>query len=111
MSSIPPSEAPSSDRSSVSVPGTDIRLSRLGFGCVRLTHEQSEASAIRTLECALDFGMTHFDVARLYGMGNAERILGTFAASRRSRLTIATKVGLLPPASLAKRPGLVRLSK
>jgi aryl-alcohol dehydrogenase-like predicted oxidoreductase len=115
MSKTPADRAASSaemtSHASIPVAGTDIRLSRLGFGCVRLTFGQEESAAIRTLERAFDCGITHFDVARLYGMGTAEKILGTFAKPRRSRITISTKVGLLPPASLAKRPGLVRLAK
>jgi aryl-alcohol dehydrogenase-like predicted oxidoreductase len=40
----------------------------------------------------------HFDTARAYGYGDAERIVGRFAKGRRDQLTIATKVGIPGPA-------------
>jgi aryl-alcohol dehydrogenase-like predicted oxidoreductase len=48
------------------------------------------------MECAFDLGVTHFDVARSYGYGEAESVLGQFAAGRRKQITIATKFGILP---------------
>ena len=42
-------------------------------------------------------GVRHFDVARYYGYGESEGILGTFAKSRRAEITITTKFGIEPP--------------
>ena len=56
-----------------------------------------EAHSLRLLETALDAGITHFDTARLYGYGEAERVLGKFLRGRRDRVTVTTKVGILPP--------------
>jgi hypothetical protein len=39
----------------------------------------------------------HFDVARYYGYGEAEGILGTLIKSRRAQITITTKFGIDPP--------------
>lgn len=95
----------------VKVPNSQVRLARLGFGCVRLSACVSEKHALATLSSAFDLGVNHFDVARLYGAGTAEGILGRFAKSRRSQLTISTKVGLLPPARLAGKAKLIGVVK
>ena len=49
------------------------------------------------LSVAFDSGVTHFDVARSYGYGDAESAVGEFAAGRRDELTIATKLGISVP--------------
>jgi D-threo-aldose 1-dehydrogenase len=41
-------------------------------------------------------GLSHFDVARMYGLGMAEFELGRFARGRREQITIATKFGIEP---------------
>src|SRR6516165_3327300 len=68
----------------------------LGFGCSSLTGT-SRRVANRVLAAALDAGIRHFDVARYYGYGEAEGILGTFLKSRRSQVTVTTKLGIEPP--------------
>jgi D-threo-aldose 1-dehydrogenase len=89
-----------------------VRLSRIGFGCVSLTTHARVQDALRLLHEALGAGITHFDVARLYGLGRAEGILGRFArAVARDRITIATKFGLDPPRIMGNRPALIRLGK
>jgi aryl-alcohol dehydrogenase-like predicted oxidoreductase len=46
------------------------------------------------MAAALDAGFTHFDTARMYGEGLAERSLGDFmAGGLRQRVTLATKFG------------------
>lgn len=59
----------------------------------RVNHRES----LHLLETALDVGITHFDTARAYGFGEAEIALGDFIARRRDRVTVTTKVGILPP--------------
>jgi D-threo-aldose 1-dehydrogenase len=59
----------------------------------RLNQKQSA----KLLEAAIDAGITHFDTARLYGYGEAESALGQAIASRRDKVTVTTKVGILPP--------------
>jgi aryl-alcohol dehydrogenase-like predicted oxidoreductase len=89
-----------------------VRLSRLGFGCGSLTTHERRSDAVRLLREAFDAGITHFDVARLYGLGQAESILGEFLrAVPRDRVTVATKFGLDPPVALASRPALLRFGK
>jgi aryl-alcohol dehydrogenase-like predicted oxidoreductase len=87
-----------------------IEVSELGFGCVRLT-SQHRRHAVRMLEHSFSLGITHFDVARLYGFGRAEAILGDFLRGKRDRVTVATKLGLLPPAGLAGNRHIVNAAK
>ena len=54
----------------------------------------SRAVALRAMETAFYRGVTHFDVARSYGYGDAEAVLGAFAAGKRDQITIATKFGI-----------------
>jgi diketogulonate reductase-like aldo/keto reductase len=52
------------------------------------------------LEAAFDVaGIRHYDVARYYGYGEAEGVLGKFlsTSNRRDQVTITTKFGLEPP--------------
>lgn len=88
-----------------------VRTSALGFGCVSLTTHHDERDAMRVLERAFDQGITHFDVARMYGMGRAEGILGRFVAGKRDRLTIATKFGLEPAVASGAGRRLVGVAK
>jgi D-threo-aldose 1-dehydrogenase len=58
----------------------------------------TRSGRLRLLETAFEQGIRHFDTAPLYGMGEAEEVLGRFARSRRDQITITTKFGLAPPA-------------
>ena len=77
------------------VPGLAVRTPALGFGCSSLTGAGRNAN--RVLATAFDAGIRHFDVARYYGYGEAEGILGRFLKGRRSQVTITTKFGIEPP--------------
>lgn len=81
----------------VTLPGTQIATSRVGFGCVGLTSLNDRSAALRLLESAFDAGITHFDTARLYGSGQSEGILGEFLKGKRDRVTVMTKFGKEPP--------------
>ena len=87
--------------------GTSLETSVAGFGCVGLTAVEGENRAIELLHRAHDLGITHFDVAPLYGMGRAEHILGRFLQGRRSNVTVATKFGLAPPPMVARSGSIV----
>ncbi len=72
---------------------------------------RSRSARRRLLDEAFDAGIRHFDVARMYGLGAAERELGRFARGRRDRLVVATKYGIAS-SSLGRRlrrvQGLIR---
>jgi len=90
---------------------TDLEVSQLGFGCVQLTAHADRREAIRVLEEAFAQGITHFDVARAYGFGRAEGILGEFLRSKRQQVTVATKFGIEPPSGLAGNRWMIDLAK
>lgn len=80
--------------------------SQLGMGCASLGSRISARQGLRALERAFDYGVTWYDVAPAYGAGEAEALLGQFAARRRDAIRICTKVGLAPP----ERSGALRLA-
>jgi aryl-alcohol dehydrogenase-like predicted oxidoreductase len=49
------------------------------------------------LEAAHEAGITHFDTARSYGFGEAESAVGEFLSRHRDSVTVATKLGMVPP--------------
>ncbi|HEV2577414.1 MAG TPA: aldo/keto reductase [Acidobacteriaceae bacterium] len=69
---------------------------RLGFGCSILMAGISRRQSLRLLDAAYDAGIRHFDVAPLYGYGEAESCLGDLIA-RHPDITITTKFGIAPP--------------
>jgi D-threo-aldose 1-dehydrogenase len=83
----------------VTLPGTDLVTSPLGFGCADLFREPSGPRRRRILDAARADGICHFDVAPMYGLGLAERELASFARHRRDQLVIATKFGIAPTAA------------
>jgi aryl-alcohol dehydrogenase-like predicted oxidoreductase len=70
--------------------------SRLGFGCGAVMGRVGRAQSLRAIAAALDAGITHFDVARLYGYGEAEALVGEALADKRDRVVVASKFGLSP---------------
>jgi D-threo-aldose 1-dehydrogenase len=80
----------------IAIPGTNRQISALGFGCSGLMGK-GRRNAERLLGAAFDEGIRHFDVARSYGQGEAERAVGDFIRSRREQVTVTTKFGMQPP--------------
>jgi D-threo-aldose 1-dehydrogenase len=74
----------------------------LGFGCARLLMQVDRSSAVRLIETALEAGIRHIDVARSYGDGHTEAIIGEASHRRRQEMTIVTKAGLCPPGFISR---------
>lgn len=72
----------------------DISSSALGFGCAPVLGAVDGKTAKRIIDCALDCGITHFDLARSYGYGEAEEFVGKILQQRRDQVTIASKFGI-----------------
>lgn len=83
-----------------------IEVSAIGMGCWAIGGplwgddgqpfgwgEVDDDESIRTIQQALDLGVTLFDTASNYGAGHSERILGRALAGRRAEAVIATKFG------------------
>ena len=95
----------------VSLPGTELIVSRLCLGTASLHHLRRGREQQELLATAADAGITHFDTARMYGEGMAERALGSFLAGNRSQFTIATKVGFAADALQESIPPLLYASR
>ena len=79
---------------------------RLGYGCSSIMGALGRRQSLHLLEAAYEAGIRHFDVAPMYGYGEAEGCLGEFR-SRHDDITITTKYGIAPP----KRGGLLRTAR
>jgi aryl-alcohol dehydrogenase-like predicted oxidoreductase len=74
----------------------DLTVSAQGLGCMGMsefygTGDQAEAE--RTIQRALDLGVTFLDTADMYGPFTNERLVGQAVAGRRDEVTLATKFG------------------
>ena len=56
--------------------------------------DTDDAESIRTVQAALDMGITLIDTAPAYGWGRSERVIGQALRGRRDKAIIATKCGL-----------------
>jgi D-threo-aldose 1-dehydrogenase len=91
----------------VRLPGTQLVTTRLGFGTAGLLRVPGRTARLNILAAAFDAGIRHFDTAPIYGLGEAEKVLGTFLAQCRETVTVTTKFGLTLNPS-AKRLRLVQ---
>jgi D-threo-aldose 1-dehydrogenase len=80
----------------IALGATGRTTTRLGFGCSSLMGSISRRESLRLLEAAYDAGIRHFDVAPMYGYGEAEGCLGEFLQHHRSDVTVTTKYGIPP---------------
>lgn len=90
------------------------KTSALGLGLAGFGPRLSERRKQRLLDTAYDAGVTHFDVARAYGRGDAERMLGDWLETRRPVVTVTTKFGLrvAPLSSLSRlATAIVRVAR
>ena len=79
------------------IPGTDMKLSAIVFGSWANGGwtEQQRSDAIRAVQASYRMGVTSFDTAPLYGLGDAETIIGeAIACLPRDKIQILTKFGL-----------------
>ena len=75
--------------------GPKLKISAVGFGCGGLMQSPSRKERMAVLGSAVDNGITHFDTARMYGLGMAEAELGAFLRTvDRDAVTVATKFGI-----------------
>jgi aryl-alcohol dehydrogenase-like predicted oxidoreductase len=91
----------------VSLSGTSLSTSRLGFGTSGLHQLLCSRKRQELLAAAFGAGVRYFDTSPFYGHGIAERELGKFAQAHRRELLIATKFGIRPNALLARVPLLM----
>jgi aryl-alcohol dehydrogenase-like predicted oxidoreductase len=76
----------------------DLTVSAIGLGCMGMSEfygTADEDRAVRTLERALELGVTFFDTADIYGPFTNEKLVGRVLAPARHSVTIATKFGIV----------------
>jgi aryl-alcohol dehydrogenase-like predicted oxidoreductase len=78
-----------------------LQVSRIGLGAMTMAGTYTSegaldnAESIRTIQRALDLGVTHIDTAEIYGPFLSEEIVGEAIKGRRDMVKIATKFGLV----------------
>ena len=73
-----------------------LEVAEIGLGCMGFTYAYGgtdEQSAIKTLQRAVELGVTLFDTAEMYGPFNNEILVGKALKPFRDNVTIATKFG------------------
>lgn len=78
-------------------PGTTTTA--LGFGCSAIAGLNTRRESLGLLAAAVELGIRHFDVARSYGSGDAEAILGDFLATTNEPCTVTSKCGIAAAAA------------
>lgn len=86
---------------------TGRKTTQLGYGCSSLMGAMGRRASLAALEAAYEAGMRHFDVAPMYGYGEAEGCLGEFLKRHPQGITVTTKFGIEPP----RRRRLMRLAR
>lgn len=81
-----------------SLPGSDLRISEVGFGLWTVSTGWwgtfTDEEAVRLMRLGADLGMNLYDAADTYGNGRSEELIAkAFPGAERSRIVIATKVG------------------
>ncbi len=74
------------------IPG--ISSSVLGFGCAPILGSIGANKSEKAILSAILHGVTHFDVARSYGYGEAENFVGKILKPYRKDIIIASKFGI-----------------
>jgi aryl-alcohol dehydrogenase-like predicted oxidoreductase len=74
-------------------------VAAVGLGCMSISwgyylDPQEESVSERTLQRAVELGVTHFDTASLYGRGHNETLVGRALRARPPEVLIASKCGL-----------------
>lgn len=70
----------------------------IGYGCMNLSHgygpAQDDAVSAQVVLKALDYGVTLFDTAMLYGGGINETLVGKVLKPHRNKIVLCTKGGM-----------------
>src|SRR6476661_5259250 len=100
----------------ISIGGLDV--SRIGLGAMSMSGYYnigagSDAESIRTIQRALELGVTHIDTAEIYGPYGNEELVGRGIKGRRDQVVLATKFGIIShsgrgPGVLDSSPASVR---
>ncbi|XOJ01549.1 aldo/keto reductase [Paenibacillus polymyxa] len=78
---------------------SDITVSSIGLGLMGMSGvygQSNDDQSIKTIERALDLGVTLLDTADVYGNGHNEELLGRALKGRRDQAVVATKFAIGP---------------
>ncbi|MGW4333386.1 aldo/keto reductase [Rhodococcus koreensis] len=75
----------------------ELDLTSLVLGTMTFGDTVDVDGAAAMVDAALDAGITHIDTANGYAGGESEKILARLLATRRDRVTLATKAGMPHP--------------
>ncbi len=101
-SAVQPNQAPAKKAGEFLI-GNDLRVTRLGFGAMRITGDgiwgepRDRAEAVRVLRRAVELGINFIDTADSYGPGVSEEIIAEALHPYPKGLVIATKGGYVRP--------------
>ena len=99
----------------ISLGGLDV--SRIGLGTMAMSGyyldpNSSDAESTRTIQRALELGVTHIDTAEIYGPYANEELVGRALKGRRDDVVLATKFGVVReegrPRRVDSSPGYAR---
>jgi aryl-alcohol dehydrogenase-like predicted oxidoreductase len=100
----------------ISLGGLDV--SRIGLGAMAMSGyyldpTSSDAESTRTIQRALELGVTHIDTAEIYGPYANEELVGRALKGRRDDVVLATKFGFVShagggPGVLDSSPASIR---
>jgi aryl-alcohol dehydrogenase-like predicted oxidoreductase len=92
-----------------------LEVSALGLGCMGMSHHRSATvsrdESIALIRKAVDFGVTFFDTAQVYGPFTNEQLVGDALAPVRDQVVVATKFGQVDSSGqpvLSSRPELIK---
>ena len=73
---------------------TGLKVSRLGFGCMRLPYaggRLDKKESLRIMNIAYERGVSYFDTAPLYCDNLSEETVGEFLQGKRDKIVLSTK--------------------
>ncbi|MCF0060503.1 aldo/keto reductase [Dyadobacter chenwenxiniae] len=71
-----------------------IQSSVLGLGCAPVLGSIDSKTCGRALSLAFEHGITHYDLARSYGFGDAEKLVGRVFKNNRDKIVLTSKFGI-----------------
>jgi aryl-alcohol dehydrogenase-like predicted oxidoreductase len=82
-----------------------LEVSRVGLGCNNFGRRLDLPATRVVIDAAIEAGVTFFDTADVYGVGESERFIGEALAGRQDEIVLATKFGLDMQGANGDAPG------